>query len=541
MMLASELFAQSRPPVTSPNSFQAVTSHLDAGGDLYLYLNPEDWLKGLSGQINQWRNLANAAPNSSPADRLNVARSFDVLTSVVKNSGIEDVGGFGMTSIAREKGLYRNIYMLYHAKGKDSGYMWSVFGRKPHPLDAIDLLPANTVFASFSDIDLPLVWSILNKEIGQSGIPNAKETLQTLPLQFAAMTGVGFDTVLNSLDGTYGVVLSVDESRPNSPAGFSPQIPDFAVMLVLKVKNESIFNALDTTMMRAPGVIRNDRNGFKMRSVPQQGSQPVSTRTSIAQSGEYFFFSTSDKLIEQALAVRTGATPGLKSRDEFKKLAQGVPDQGNSFLFTSQKATEMISRLMQTRLGASSQAGLGAVQAQLVTAMFGASNTVGAYRVSANTDEGWLSIGNGGQNPANLAMLPFTVVPLMAASTMAANTAVPNLVRSGDAANEAAAVANLRTIAAAETTYAATHGNFGIMPVLIRNGLLDSRFASAIEGYQFAILISGGSYTATATPVSPDTGRYGYFVTTDGLVRYSNVPALAPAGQGGQPVRSGPR
>jgi hypothetical protein len=528
MMLASELFAQSRVPVTSPNSFQAVTSHLDPGGDLYLYLNPEDWLKGLSGQINQWRNIANAVPNSSPADRLKVARSFDVLTSIVKHSGIEDVGGFGMSSIAREKGLYRNTYMLYHAKGKDSGFMWSVFGKKPHPLDTIELLPANTVFASFSDIDLPLVWSILDKEIAQSGIPNAKESLQTLPMQFTAMTGVGFDTLLNSLDGTYGVVLTVDESKANSPAGFSPQSPDFAVMLVLKVKNESIFNALDATMMRGPGVTRTDRDGFKMRALPQQGAP------SIAQSGEYFFLSTSGKLIEQALAAKSGAAPGLKSRDEFKKLAQGVPDQGNSFLFMSQKAAETISGLLQTRLGASSPAGLGSGQAQLLTGIFGASNTFGAYRVSANTEEGWLSIGNGGQNPANLAMLPFTVMPLMAASA-----AVPNLARSGDAANEAAAVANLRTIATAETTYSATHGNFGIMPVLIRNGLLDSRFASPIDGYQFAILISGGSYTATATPVSPNTGRYGYFVSTDGIIRYSNVPALAPAGQGGQQVSAG--
>src|SRR5262249_50004073 len=153
------------------------------------------------------------------------------------------------------------------------------------------------------------------------------------------------------------------------------------------------------------------------------------------------------------------------------------------------------------RLGGSSQAGLGAVQAQLLTGIFGASNTFGAYRVSANTDEGWLSIGNGGQNPANLAMLPFTVMPLMGA-----NAAGPNLARSSDAANEAAAIANLRTIVTAETAYSATHGNFGIMPVLIRNGLLDSRFSSPIDGYQFAILISGGSYTATATPVSPDTG-----------------------------------
>jgi hypothetical protein len=226
MMLASEVFAQSRPPVTSSNSFQAVTSHLDAGGDLYIYVNPEDFLKGLSGQINQWRNLATAVPNSNPADRLNTARFFDVLTSVVKNSGVEDVAGFGMSSIARQKGLYRSTYMLYHAKGKDSGYLWSVFGRKPHPLEGIDLLPADTVFASFSDIDLPMVWSILDKEIGQSGIPSAKETLQTVPLQFKAMAGAGFDAFLRSMDGTYGIVVSADDSK---------QFPDIAVMLALKV------------------------------------------------------------------------------------------------------------------------------------------------------------------------------------------------------------------------------------------------------------------------------------------------------------------
>ena len=533
MMLASEVFAQSRPPVTSPNSFQAVTSHLDPGGDVYLYLNPEDWLKGLSTQINQWRNLANAVPNSSPADRLKVVRSFDVLTNVVKNSGIEDIGGFGMSSIAREKGLYRNTYMLYHAKGRDSGYMWSVFGKKPHPLDAIDLLPANTIFASFSDIDVPLLWSILDKEIGQSGIPSAKETLQTIPLQFTAMTGVGFDTVLNSLDGTYGVVASVGESKPNPPSGISPQTPDFAVMLVLKVKNETIFNVLDATMMRAPNVIRMDRNGLKMRAVPQQGPQPFSMRPSIAQSGEYFFLSTSDKLIEQALAVKIGATPGLKSRDEFKKLAQGVPDQGNSFLFTSQKATETIGRLLQTRLGTSGPSGFDGIQAQLLTGMFGASNTIGAYRVSSNTDEGWLSIGNGGQNPANLAMLPFTVVPLVAASA-----AVPSLLRSREAANEAAAVANLKTIVMAEIMYTTkTHGNFGSVTALMTAGLVDSRFYSPVSGYQFAVVVSGQNYTATATPVSPDTGRYGYFVTSEGLIRYSSVPALAPIGQAGQPVR----
>jgi hypothetical protein len=130
-------------------------------------------------------------------------------------------------------------------------------------------------------------------------------------------------------------------------------------------------------------------------------------------------------------------------------------------------------------------------------------------------------------------MLPFTLVPLVAASA-----AVPSLLRSREAANEAAAVANLKTIVMAEIMYSTkTHGNFGSVTALMTAGLVDSRFYSPVSGYQFAVVVSGQNYTATATPVSPDTGRYGYFVTSEGLIRYSSVPALAPIGQAGQPVR----
>ena len=75
------------------------------------------------------------------------------------------------------------------------------------------------------------------------------------------------------------------------------------------------------------------------------------------------------------------------------------------------------------------------------------------------------------------------------------------------------------------------------MPTLIRAGLLDTRFSSAVNGYQFNIVVTLGTYRATATPVSPNTGRYGYFVTTDGVVRYATVPAMAPPGQAGKPIQ----
>jgi hypothetical protein len=267
-----------------------------------------------------------------------------------------------------------------------------------------------------------------------------------------------------------------------------------------------------------------------MRTMSLPPGPPINLRPSIGQSGEYFFISSTDSLIEDALAVKAGTKPGLKSQDEFRRLAQGVPEQGNGFTFSGQKLAQTINRLMQ--LNQASAPGANAASMQMMMNMFGASGTFGSYRVSSNTDEGWIYTGNGGQNGANLVLLP-----LMAAPLIAATVAIPSLLRSRQAAQESSAVANLRTISTAEVTYQSMRRTYGDMPALIRAGLLDSRFTSAVSGYQFAIAVSGNTFRATATPVSPNSGRYGYFVTSDGLIRYSTVPAMAPSGQAGKPLQ----
>src|SRR5262249_11442647 len=172
------------------NSFQEVTSHLDPGGDLYVYLSTEEWLKGLSAQVNQIRDVVNAVPNTSAADKQNQALIFGLLANLVKHSGVEEISGFGMSSVAMEKGLYQTKAMLHHYRGNNTGYLWSMFGSRAHALDGLDLLPNNTAFAWFSDLDLPLFWSFLNKEIEQSGIPDARQMMQGIGDQFVKMTGV---------------------------------------------------------------------------------------------------------------------------------------------------------------------------------------------------------------------------------------------------------------------------------------------------------------------------------------------------------------
>jgi len=123
--------------------------------------------------------------------------------------------------------------------------------------------------------------------------------------------------------------------------------------------------------------------------------------------------------------------------------------------------------------------------------------------------------------------------------------AIPNLLRSRIAANQASAVGSLRTINTAEITYASTYNN-GYSPDLISlgpgtggnptasmAGLLDSVLAGGSKsGYNFAYTASVptspatriDTYTATASPSTVGTtGSNFYFTDMSGVIRQNTT------------------
>ena len=120
-----------------------------------------------------------------------------------------------------------------------------------------------------------------------------------------------------------------------------------------------------------------------------------------------------------------------------------------------------------------------------------------------------------------------------------ATIAIPSLLRSRQAANESAAVANIRTINTAEVTYlSSSGGNYGSMLAMISAKLLDDTFTATKAGYNYSVVATGADYTVTAFPASTNTGRYGYYSTPDAVVRYWTDASLAPsAAQAGRSVQ----
>ena len=131
------------------------------------------------------------------------------------------------------------------------------------------------------------------------------------------------------------------------------------------------------------------------------------------------------------------------------------------------------------------------------------------------------------KNSKGFSLLELLIV--VAIILIIATIAIPSLLRSRQAADEAAAVASLRTVNTAEITYlSSSGGNYGDITSLIAAGLLDDTFTGTKAGYNYTVAAVGSDYTAEATPASSNTGRYGYYSHPDAVVRYSTNGALAP-------------
>lgn len=116
--------------------------------------------------------------------------------------------------------------------------------------------------------------------------------------------------------------------------------------------------------------------------------------------------------------------------------------------------------------------------------------------------------------------------------------AVPSMLTSRMAANEAAAIQGLRTIGSAEVAYSAVNNQqYAELQPLVDGTFLDERFGDASAGFNGYIYALGavtgapagsddpppGAFGFTATPTSPgSSGRYVYGIATDQVVRYQD-------------------
>jgi hypothetical protein len=443
-----------KPAIVSAEktSFAEVTSKLDPGGSFYLYLSTEQALSNLSNGLVRASNVVTALPAIPGDGRETLDKVFTVLDGVVKDSGISQISGLGMSSIAREKGFYYNKVIVHHYPGQNAGLVWSLFGRSPHALKELDLLPESTALAASSDFDLPLAWSNILQTAQSLNIPEVAKALDQLPAQFHQLTGLDLDVTLKSLGGEYGLILTLDQNKTVTlPIGDKPiAIPNPGLCLVFKVNSDLIFDRVDQILNSNPiiskMVVKTDEPGLKMRTVPIPLPIPVEVHPTMARVGDYLLLASSDTLVREIVAVNSGQKKGFKATDAFKKLSQGVPGDGNNFTLATSALGGALGQIQESTLAAQN---LDPEALKSYHEMLQGGTNFGSYTVGVNGPEGWEGVGNGGSQGAEM-----IAVPAVAVAGLLAAIAIPNFVKARTTAQQNACVNNLRLFDAAKQQWA---------------------------------------------------------------------------------------
>ena len=152
-------------------------------------------------------------------------------------------------------------------------------------------------------------------------------------------------------------------------------------------------------------------------------------------------------------------------------------------------------------------------------------------------------------NEKGFSLVELLVVVIIIA--IVAAIAIPNLLASRKAANEASAISSLRTYHSAESTYFATFGNnsgYATQAQLGTNKLVDTNLGPASgtpskSGYDFAMTLTPTTFVDYCVKASPQANQGTYFYATSssvGGVIYKANAAMTCAADGTFTVSGAP-
>jgi type II secretory pathway pseudopilin PulG len=426
------------------NSFYEVTSKLNNGGNFYLYFSTEKVIKLVDDFIIMARQMVETQMSKSQIRNEEGLKTFDFVVKLLKNSGIMDVSGIGMSSISIDKSLNHSRFVIHHYPDKGEGLIWNLMDEKPHELSELKLLPDDTVLAGFADFKLKTLWQWIKKEADESELPKLKQGIGSVePLM--KKQEIDFTKLLDSIDGRIGFVLSMDQEKTISvPMGKNPvNIPEPAIVIVFSVNDSYVFDLLKDKL-KLPLLPEKENINALQIPVPKM---PFPLKPVIVQDENQLFFASNIKVVEDMLEARKSGK-GLTSTDEFKKLSKYIPEKGNSFRYLSSRFFNLILALQKKAFkespGMKNQNNVGSDFFKLFP------KDLSLFGVGQNTDEGMIFTFNHSLNFEYIAL-----IPAITSAGIIAAIATPNFIVAMQKGKQKATMGDLKSIGMAIESYIA--------------------------------------------------------------------------------------
>jgi type IV pilus assembly protein PilA len=330
------------------------------------------------------------------------------------------------------------------------------------------------------------------------------------------------DDLLNTLGGE--VTLELDSLAPPKPVWKA----------ILSVRDTSHLQQTLTTLLTAAHIEAEkfDEEGVAYSTVHIPTSTPPLEIT-YAFVDRHLILGSSRETVAEAVRMHKEGETLAKSKAFLAALPTGHPPEASAMLYQDPVAIASLQ--------------LRAIAPEMVHSLAQSSKEIAPAVVSVYGDESTI------REASNNGAYDFGAVTIVAA------IAIPNLLRSRMAANEASAVGSLRTVNVAQVTYAAKYPQRNYAPNLAalgidprspksesaeHAGLLDENLGNESctgdawctkSGYHFRVraickLHKCDAYLTVATPANDNTGVRSFCSTSDGIIRYrtgssSTVPA----------------
>jgi len=449
VLVGSLILCKGKPKIKSAveNSYDEVTSKLDQGGNLYLYVSTEKIEKFVEEFGGKLRKIIEAEATRYESENTEALKIFDFVFGMIKKSGLTEISGIGMSSVAMKNNLNHSKVVVHHYKEKGKGLIWQLCEEKSHDLDGLKLLPADTVLAGFFDFRLNMLWQWIKKEVEASDIPDLKKNILSLEPLLEGQ-GIQLDKLLDSLSGRMGYFLTLDsEKKFTIPIGQTPlEIPEPGLALVFFVKDDTFFNLLQKYL---PSVQKSEEEGIKKLTIPVP-PMPMPLKPEIVQTDDMLILASSPSITEAMLAAKKNGN-GLTATQEFKDLSKHIPLKGNAFDFMGSRLFHNILDIQKKAMEVSGEIKDEDIAMKQLFDML--PKDMAMFGVMQNTDEGLVYSINHAMDLELLILMP----AIQTTGVMAA-LLVPNAITAVQKAKQKSSMKDIAVISTSLADYVTDNG-----------------------------------------------------------------------------------
>ena len=375
------------------NSFDAVSRHLDKGGDFYQYVGAEPW----KAELANWRK--EILPLLIP--RVEGSNSRELVEHLLTDSGIDEISGYGRSGLEIGEGLHRTRTLLHHYPDQAGGWLWRMFSRKPRPLQERGVLPRNTMLAFHLELDLADLWQLVLQETGTFEHPDVAQVIHSFPARFEEALGIPLAKILSAQAGGVTAVLTLDPTiRFVVPRydGLPVLVRRPDVLVIVRTHHAELFQRLEKKVKAFPGLSESTLGDTRIVSLSVPLPLEVKYELVLAQTRDCILFSTSTQLMRDVLSIKQGRLVGLQETPGFATLVEGLPREGHGFYYLGEQVGEfkdMLEQLEPQPFG-------GSVGESIVTVdrVLNPLHGMREYGVFTNTESGWTLTSQGNRDPS---------------------------------------------------------------------------------------------------------------------------------------------